>query len=59
MKQNQHKYREVTKLPATAQTVKTYAANNEITTAYVYKQVKEKKNKFEIIVFQGVNFIIP
>lgn len=59
MKQNQHKYREVTELPTTAKTVKTYAEENEITTAYVYKQVKEKKNKFEMVVFQGVNFIIP
>lgn len=59
MKQNQHKYREVTKLPATAKTVKVYAQDNEITTAYVYKLIKEGKNKFEMIVFQGVNFILP
>jgi len=59
MKQNQNKYREVAKLPTTAQTVKTYAENNSISTAYVYKLIREKKNKFEIIVFQGVNFIIP
>lgn len=59
MKQNQHKYREVSKLPATAKTVKTFAEDTGITTAYVYKQVKEGKNKFEMVVFQGVNFIIP
>ena len=59
MKQNQAKYREVTKLPTTAKTVKTYAENEGITTAYVYKMLREKKNKFEIVVFQGVNFIIP
>ena len=40
-------------------TVKNYADDMGITTAYVYKQVKEKKNKFEMVVFQGVNFIIP
>lgn len=59
MKQNQHKYREVTELPAIAKTVKNYAEDLGITTAYVYKQVKQKKNKFEMVVFQGVNFIIP
>lgn len=59
MKQNKNKYREVAELPPTAKTVKTYAEDENITTAYVYKQIKEKKNKFEIVVFQGVNFIIP
>jgi hypothetical protein len=59
MKQNQHKYREVVKLPSKAVTVKTYAEQNDITTAYVYKQIKEGKNKFEIVTFQGINFIIP
>lgn len=59
MKQNQDKYRKVDKLPANAKTVKMYSEDEGITTAYVYKQVKQKKNKFEIVVFQGVNFIIP
>lgn len=59
MKKNQDKYREVTKLPNTAKTVKAYAENKGITTAYVYKLLREKKNKFEIVTFQEVNFIIP
>jgi len=59
MKQNNNKYREVEKLPPNAKTVKNYAEDIGITTAYVYKQIKQKKNKFEMVVFQGVNFIIP
>lgn len=59
MKKNKNKYREVTELPNDAKTVKAYAEQNNISTAYVYKQVKEKKNKFEIVTFQEVNFIIP
>jgi len=59
MKQNKNKYREVTELPNDAKTVKAYADQNNISTAYVYKLIKEKKNKFEIVVFQDVNFILP
>lgn len=59
MKKNQGKYQQVTELPANAQTVKTYADVNNISTAYVYKLIRENKNKFQIVVFQDVNFIIP
>jgi len=59
MKQNKDKYPEITTLPANAKTVKAYAESIDITTAYVYKQIREGKNKFQIVVFQGVNFIIP
>ena len=59
MKKNTGKYTEVKKLPPTAQTVQTYADANSISTAYVYKLIRENKNKFQIVVFQGVNFIIP
>lgn len=59
MKRNNGKYTEVKKLPPQAQTVKTYAEANNISTAYVYKLIREGKNKFQIIVFQGVNFILP
>lgn len=59
MKKNTGKYSQVLELPPNAQTVKTYADVNNISTAYVYKLIREGKNKFKIVVFQGVNFIIP
>jgi len=59
MKANTGKYREVITLPKKAQTIKAYAEQNNITTSYVYKQMREKKNKFEVVIFQGVNFVIP
>jgi len=51
MKQNKAKYREVIELPTNAKTVKGYAEEQEITTSYVYKLIRDKKNKFEMIVF--------
>lgn len=59
MKKNTGKYTEIDSLPLNAKTVKTYADDNNISTGYVYKQIREGKNKFKMVVFQGVNFIIP
>ncbi len=60
MKKNKDKYPEVKKLPAKAVTVKDYADSKGISTAYIYKMVREKKNKaFDIVIFQTINFIIP
>ena len=61
MKKNNGKYREVNKLPSNAITVAQYANNNNFTTNYVYNQIKTGKHigKFEVVVFQTFNFIIP
>ncbi len=59
MKSNANKYDEVTELPASAMTVKEYADSQNMSTAYIYKQIKEGKNKFQIVKFQTINFIIP
>lgn len=60
MKKNLNKYRVVHTLPNNAVTVKQYAEDNGISTSYIYKQVKEGKNtKFEIVVFQTINFVLP
>lgn len=59
MKKNISKYPSVERLPKNALTVKNYADNNECSTSYIYKLVKEKKAKFKIVTFQTVNFIIP
>lgn len=59
MKPNINKYPSVDKLPAKAITVKEYADQNKISTSYIYKQIKEGKAKFKIVVFKTINFIIP
>ena len=59
MKKNANKYPVVTKLPGNALTVLEYATREQICTSYVYKQIKEEKAKFKIVVFQTINFIIP
>jgi hypothetical protein len=59
MKPNINKYPAVNKLPSNAITVRDYAEQNGITTSYVYKQIREKKAKFKVVVFHTINFIIP
>ena len=59
MKANINKYNEVQVLPVGAMTVKQYADSLNISTAYIYKQIKERKNTFAIVTFQTINFIIP
>lgn len=59
-------YRQVSKLPAGAKTVKAYADQYPsrkgvgVNPSYLYKLVNEgKDDDFEIIQFAGINFIIP
>jgi len=60
MKNNVDKYPNVDKLPVNALTVDSYCKQMNYTTANLYKKVKNKKNiEFEVVVFQGINFIIP
>jgi hypothetical protein len=59
MKKNANKYQTVDKLPANAVTVKEYADSKEISTSYIYKQIRENKAAFKIVVFQTINFVIP
>jgi hypothetical protein len=59
MKANVNKYTSVNELPAGAMTVKNYADSRNISTAYIYKLIKEGKNKFQVITFQNINFILP
>ena len=60
-KNRQNKYRVVESLPVNAVKVSQYAAEWPCNTSYIYKLVSEKKNigKFEIVDFQGINFVIP
>jgi len=54
-------YRKVLTLPDNAIKVADYAKQWPCTTSYLYKLVKENKNisRFEVVDFQGINFIIP
>lgn len=53
------KYRTVETLPATAMTVKDYCLQRGCTNPYIYQLVRENKADFEIVLFKGINFIIP
>ena len=54
-------YREVDTLPVNAIRVSDYAKQWPCNTSYLYKLVREKKNisTFEIVDFQGINFVLP
>ena len=59
MKRNINKYEQVNKLPANAMLVADYARQRDCTTAYIYKLIAQQKADFKIVVFHGINFIIP
>jgi len=54
-------YRPVDTLPVNAIRVSDYAKQWPCNTSYLYKLVREKKNisVFEIVDFQGINFVLP
>jgi len=55
-----YQYRIVDKLPDNAVKVKDYATNiRQCSTSLIYHEIQRKKANFEIIQFQGINFIIP
>lgn len=56
MRGKQTRYQTVTQLPHDALTVKRYADDNSISTAHVYKLYNQ--NRLEIVVFQGINFVL-
>jgi len=59
MKPNEGKYETVDRLPPKAQTVKQYADGLGVSTSYIYKQIREGKANFKMVVFQTINFIVP
>lgn len=58
MKKNRKQYPEVEQLPANALTVAKYASLRGCTTPYIYELVRKGKADFEIVVFQGINFVV-
>jgi hypothetical protein len=58
------KYQEVTKLPAAAQKVSSFATSKGWQVGYVYvKYLRSLEGKaevdYQIVRFQGINFVIP
>jgi len=52
------KYNTIDTLPKDAVKVSQYAKDNNITVAYVYIKHSRGKAKYNIVSFQGINFII-
>lgn len=64
MKRNINKYPTVTRLPAKATTVKDYADSLQVSTQHLYNSYRRhiqdgKPISFKIVLFHGINFIIP
>lgn len=64
MGRRQNKYRLVDKLPDHALSVAQYAALRDCNTSNIYKLWRRKKGQsksgsFEIIEYQGLNFVLP
>jgi hypothetical protein len=59
MAKNIGKYREVSQLPNNAMTVQSYADSRGWKAHNIYMKLKRHTNDFEIILFQGINFVIP
>ena len=59
MAKNIGKYRTVEILPITALTVQSYADSRGWRPHNVYMKIKRNTNDFEIVLFQGINFVIP
>ncbi len=57
---NENLYRPVTELPANAMTVNEYCKQRGCTNPYIYQLVRTNKaTDFEIVIFKGINFVIP
>ncbi len=54
-----HTYRTVEVLDPDAMTVADYAREKGCTNSYIYHLITRKKADFEIVIFKGINFVIP
>ncbi len=59
MAKNAGKYRELQTLPNNAMTVQSYADSRGWKAHNVYMRLNRQINDFEIVLFQGINFVIP
>ena len=53
------KHPEVDILPSGAKTVKQYCIDNNISTTLFYHWIKRGKSTYSIVIFQGINFVLP
>jgi hypothetical protein len=60
-KNRKYEYRPVTELPDNAMTVAQYASEvKDCNTSYIYELIRKAKNTdFEIVIFKGINFVVP
>ncbi len=60
-KNRKYTYEMVNELPEHAMTVAQYAKEvKECNTSYIYELIRKNKNyDFQIVVYKGINFIIP
>lgn len=58
-KARQAGYQHVKALPENALTVSAYCKQHEYTNPYFYQLARQGKGDFKIVVFQGINFVIP
>lgn len=58
MNKKKNRYREVDVLPPEAMKVSEYAKKCNCNTSYIYQLVRTGKNKFEMIEYRGINFIL-
>lgn len=56
---NKSLYRNVEQLPKDAMTVGQYCKDRGCTNPYIYQLVRTQKANFEIVIFKGINFVIP
>ena len=56
---NKDIYRTVDELPVNAKTVGQYCKDRGCTNPYIYQLVRTQKADFEIVIFKGINFVIP
>ncbi len=53
------RYKVVEQLPDNAMTVSDYCIERGCTNPYIYELFRNNKANFEIVIFKGINFIIP
>lgn len=52
-------HKKVQQLPPNAITVKQYALREGVSTSLIYHRLKKGKADYNIVVFQGINFVTP
>ena len=58
MKGDRKIYAKIKQLPASAQSVANFAKDSGFTVSYIYKKFNEGKAKYNIVDFEGYNFVI-